>query len=44
MNSFIVAFLTVSSPVAEFIEMNTFFCPDALYVIEGASDHQLMRT
>lgn len=43
-NSFVVAILTVSRPVAEFIEMNTFFGADALYVIEGASDHNLLRT
>lgn len=43
-NSFIVAIFTVSSPIAKFIEMNTFFGPDTLYVIEGTSDHHLLRT
>lgn len=43
-NSFIVAIFTVSSPIAEFIEMNTLFCPDTLYVVEGTSDHHLLGT
>lgn len=43
-NSFIVAIFTVSGPIAKFVEMNTFFCPDTLYVIEGASDHHFLCT
>lgn len=42
-NSFIVAVLTVPRPVAEFIEMNTFLRPDTLHVVEGTSDHRLLR-
>lgn len=44
MNSFIVAVFTVSGPIAEFVEMNTFFCPDTLYVIEGTSDQHWLCT
>lgn len=43
-NSFIVAIFTVSGPIAELIEMNTFFWPDALYVIERTPDNHLLRT
>lgn len=43
-NSFIVAIVTVPGPIAKFVEMNTFFCPDALYMIEGTSDHHLLYT
>lgn len=42
-NSFIVAVVTISGPVAEFVEVNAFLCPDALYVVEGTCDHNLMR-
>lgn len=42
-DSFIVAVVTISGPVAEFVEVNAFFCPDALYVVEGTCDHNLMR-
>lgn len=41
-NSLIVAVLTVPRPVAEFIEMNALLRPDALYVVEGTSDHHLL--
>lgn len=41
-NSFIEAVLAVSGPVAEFVEMDTFLRPDALYVVERTSDHNLM--
>lgn len=43
-NSLVVAILTVSGAIAEFVEVNTFFCPDALYMIEGTSDHHLLCT
>ena len=44
MNSFVKAIFTVPGPIAEFIEMNTLFWPDALYVIEWTSDHHLLCT
>lgn len=44
MNTLIVAVVTVSGSIAEFVEMNTLFCPDALDVIEWTSDHHLLRT
>lgn len=41
-NSFVVAVIAISGPVAEFVEVDALFCPDALYVVEGTSDHILM--
>lgn len=43
-NSFIVAVFTISSAVAEFVEVDTFLCPGALYVIQRTSDHHLLCT
>lgn len=43
-NSFIVAVFTISSPVTQFVEVDAFFCPGTLYVIEGTSDHHLSCT
>lgn len=43
MNAFIEAVVTISGPVAEFVEVDTLFCPDALDVVEGTSDHNLVR-
>lgn len=43
-NSFIEAVVTVSGPVAEFVEVNTFLHSDALYVVERTSDDNLMCT
>lgn len=41
-NSLIEAVVAVSGPVAEFVEVNTFLRPDALYVVERTADHNLM--
>lgn len=43
-NSFVVAIFTVPGSVAEFVEMNTFTRPDALYVIERTSDRHFLCT
>lgn len=43
-DSFIITIVTVSGTIAEFVEVDTFFCPDALYVIEWASYHHLLCT
>lgn len=40
-NSFVEAVVTISGPVAELVEVNALFCPDALDVVEGTSDHNL---
>lgn len=42
-NAFVEAVVTISGPVAEFVEVDALFCPDALDVVEGTSDHNLMR-
>lgn len=42
-NAFIEAVVTISGPVAEFVEVDALFCPDALDVVERTSDHNLMR-
>ena len=44
MDSFVVAVVAVSRPVAQLVEVDAFFCPDALYVVEGTSDHHLLCT
>lgn len=44
MDAFVVAVVTVSSSVAEFVEVNALFCADALYVVEGTSDHNVLTT
>lgn len=43
-NSFIVAVFTIACPVAQFVEVDAFFCPGTLYVIQGTSDHHLSCT
>lgn len=42
-NAFIEAVVTISGPVAEFVEVDTLFSPDALDVVEGTSDRNLVR-
>lgn len=43
-DSFVEAVLTVSSPIAQFVEMNALFGPYTLYVVEGTSDLHLPNT
>lgn len=43
-DSFVVAVVAIFRPVAQLVEVDAFFCPDALYVVEGTSDHHLLCT
>ena len=43
-HSFIVAVVAIPGPIAQFVEVDTFPGPDALEVVQGASDHHLPLT